>query len=81
MRRSGFFASLGLALLGAIAAPFAYSPTAFSPASDGMELLGEYGSSSRGRPHIDTRGMRAHRRWRTARRSGRHDFRRTLAKG
>jgi hypothetical protein len=29
--------------------------------------------------HIDTRGMRAHRQWKTARRSGRHDWRSTFA--
>lgn len=34
---------------------------------------------SRPRYHIDTRGMRAHRQWKTARRSGRHDWRSSFA--
>jgi hypothetical protein len=39
------------------------------------------GRSGGGRSYGTTRGGRAHKRWKTARASGRHDFRRTLARG
>lgn len=63
----------------AMASSALFHPEGLFPGADDM-VPGRLISPTRGRPHHDTRGMRAHRVYKTARRTGRHDWRKTLNK-
>jgi hypothetical protein len=75
--RLGFLGAIGAFLLGAAASS---SRIMLEPNEDyGVPTLGDFiPSHRRGRSYGSHPGERAHRRWRKARASGRHDFRRTL---
>ncbi len=82
MQKSRLLASLGammlmgMASIGRAFASYGGLPLSMGPGAEGSDYLP--GRSSKGRPHHDTPGQRSHRKWRRARSSGRHDFRKAL---